>query len=177
MKIYNPLIFILLSFSGLLLNCNSYAQDQIHNNTETIVKKFIEFANSGNLNMIDELFTENCIYEDVPDQMSYYGIDEVKSFLGELYEWSPDLKVEYTSTFYKDDWAAAEWIWSGTQTGEIKGLIEATGRQYSIRGTTIFQFKNGKIKRLSDYYNAGRFLYQLGVKFVFPSGDTIKSPK
>jgi hypothetical protein len=54
-------------------------------------------------------------------------------------------------------------------------LIEATGRQYSIRGTTIFKFENNKIKRLSDYYNAGRFLYQLGVQFVFPSGDTIKA--
>jgi hypothetical protein len=85
------LIIILLSVYTLSLNCEPNSQDQIHNNSETIIKKFIKFANSGNLDMIDELFAENCIYEDVPDQMSYHGIDEVKSFLGELYEWSPDL--------------------------------------------------------------------------------------
>ena len=91
-----------------------------------------------------------------------------------MFEWSPDLKVEYTNTFYRDDWAAVEWIWSGTQTGDIRGLMKATGKEYSIRGTTIFEFEKGKIKRLSDYYNSGHFLYQLGVKLVFPSGKIIE---
>jgi steroid delta-isomerase-like uncharacterized protein len=175
MRLCNLFIIVcsiaVISFS---FNCSKANQEQVNNEAEDIIDNLTEFWLSGNLDIIDDLFTEDCVYEDVPDEVSYRGRDEVRAFLGELFEWSPDLKVEYTNKFCGGDWAVVEWIWSGTQTGEIKGLIEATGKAYSIRGTSVLEFEKGKIKRLSDYYDVGRFLYQLGVKFVFPSGEVIE---
>jgi steroid delta-isomerase-like uncharacterized protein len=176
MKIHYILIIFIVAipFSANCISENK--QDQTILDNRAIIEKLTEFWASGNLDMIDDLFTEECAYEDVPDQGFYHGREEIKSFLGEMYGWSPDLKVRYTSTLYQGDWAAAEWIWNGTQTGDIMGLMEATDKEYSVRGTTIFQFEDGKIKRLSDYYNAGRLLHQLGVKFVLPSGEVMEVP-
>ena len=84
------------------------------------------------------------------------------------------MTVEPKEKFFGKDWAIVEWIWSGTQTGDIEGVIEATGKKFSIRGVSVLEFQDGLIKRHSDYYNAGRLLYQLGVKFVFPSGKIIE---
>jgi steroid delta-isomerase-like uncharacterized protein len=91
-----------------------------------------------------------------------------------LFIYSPDTNVEVKATFFGKDWAIVEWIWSGTQTGDIEGVMEATGNKFSVRGTSVFEVQEGMIKRQSDYYNAGRFLYQLGVKFVFPSGNIME---
>ena len=46
--------------------------------------------------------------------------------------------------------------------------MPASGNSFSIRGVTIYQFEDGMIKKSSDYYDAGGFLYQLGVGFEFP---------
>jgi hypothetical protein len=43
----------------------------------------------------------------------------------------------------------------------------------ATRGSSVVEFENGKIKRVSDYYNAASFMYQIGVKFEFPSGAVI----
>jgi steroid delta-isomerase-like uncharacterized protein len=161
----------------VLFGCTSRTQEHVDFEADEIMKSLIELWASKNPQIIDDLFIEECVYEDVPDQASYHGKEEVKAFLAELFTWSPDLKVEYTATFFKDDWAAVEWRWDGTQTGDIRGLMEATGRPYSLRGASVLEIEDGKIKRISDYYNAGRLLYQLGIKFVLPSGEVLESPE
>jgi steroid delta-isomerase-like uncharacterized protein len=142
-----------------------------------LVKDFVEMWNSKDLNKIDSIFTEDCVYDDVPALTKYTGKDEVKASLKEDFTWCSDLKMELTSSLVKENGAVIEWIWSGNQTGNIEGLIKATGKTFSIRGASIMEFKNGKIKKNSDYYDAGGFLSQLGVKFIFPSGKIIKMPE
>jgi steroid delta-isomerase-like uncharacterized protein len=172
------IVFLISIFIiSFISSCSTNSNEQKYQDSKILIEKLTKFWDSGDLEMIDELFVDECVYEDVPDQTSYQGKDEVKGFLGELFEWSSDLKISYTNKYYGDDWAIVEWIWSGTQTGDIRGLIKSTGKEYSIRGTTIIELKRGKIKRLSDYYNSGRFLYQLGVKFVFPSGEILEMPE
>lgn len=161
----------------LLLGCAPRTQETDNVDADEIINGLIEMWTSKNTEIIDDLFIDECLYEDVPDQASYHGRAEVKAFLGELFNWTPDLKVEYTATLFKDDWAAVEWTWSGTQTGDIRGLMDATGRPYSLRGASVLELEDGKIKRISDYYNAGRLLYQLGTKFMLPSGEVLESPE
>ncbi len=141
---------------------------------EKIIQAWIDMFMIKDLSMIDDVYLDDGILEDVPDAAVYQGKEKIRKFFGELFVYSPDTKVEAKATFLGKHWAIVEWIWSGTQTGDIEGVIEATGNKFSIRGASIFEFQDGKIKRQSDYYNAGRFLYQLGVKFVFPSGKIVE---
>lgn len=141
---------------------------------EQLVKDFIAMWNNKDLGKVDLIFTDDCIYEDVPSLEKYRGKEEVKASLQEDFTWCSDLRLDLISSFVTEKRAAIEWIWSGKQTGDISGLIKATGKTFSIHGTSIMEFKNGKIKRNSDYYNGGGFLYQLGVKLTFPSGKVIE---
>ena len=59
-------------------------------------------------------------------------------------------------------WAAGEWTLSGTQRGDMPG-IPATGKQFSVRGVSILELEDGKIRRCSDYWDMAEFLKQLGV--------------
>lgn len=141
---------------------------------EHLVMGYMDMWNNKDLGKVDLIFTDDCIYEDVPSLEKYSSKDQVKAALQEDFTWCSDLKLKFVSSFVTEDRAAVEWIWSGKQTGDIKGLIKATGKPFSIRGTAIMEFEDGKIKRNSDYYNGGDFLYQLGVKLTFPSGKVIK---
>ncbi|MFC2085149.1 nuclear transport factor 2 family protein [Bacteroidota bacterium] len=123
--------------------------------------------------MIDTLFTDDGVYEDVHDDRVYKGKEEIKKYLSTMFTYAPDTKIEWGKTYKSDNWAVAEWTWKDTQTGDIEGLIEATGKPFTIKGITVYEFKDGKIKRNTDYYNPGGFLYQLGIKFIFPSGKII----
>jgi steroid delta-isomerase-like uncharacterized protein len=41
--------------------------------------------------------------------------------------------------------------------------IPATGKQFSVRGVSILELEDGKIRRCSDYWDMAEFLKQLGV--------------
>ena len=108
------------------------------------------------------LFTEDCIYEDVTMGAVNRGKSELKLFAGAVLGAFPDFKMELKSGFTGGNWAAAEWTMSGTHKGDLPG-IPATGKGFSLRGSTICELRDGKIKRLSDYWNMVTFLKQIGL--------------
>ena len=88
-----------------------------------------------------------------------HDIDAVIRFLMTAF---PDFKMELTSGFTSGNWAGAEWTMSGTHKGDLPGL-PATNKAFSLRGSTICELRDGKIKRLSDYWDMVTFLKQTGV--------------
>lgn len=156
------------------ITCTSRIPENNNLIGEQLIKELAELVKTKNLSKVDVIFTDDCVYEDVPSLEKYNGKDEVKASLKEDFASVPDFKLEITSSIVTDKNAVFEWVWSGTQTGDIEGLIKATGKTFSIRGISIWEIQNGKIKRNSDYYDAGGFLYQLGVRFVFPSGKILE---
>ncbi len=50
------------------------------------------------------------------------------------------------------DTVVAEYIWSGTHTGEYMGY-PATNKRVVLPVVDILEFKEGKIKLLKDYFN------------------------
>jgi len=74
---------------------------------------------------------------------------------------APDFKVDLAKRFETDHWAAGEWTMSGTQKSDMPNL-PATGKSFSIRGSTVMELEHGKIRRCSDYWDMAAFLKQLG---------------
>jgi len=110
---------------------------------------------------IDLIFTDDAVYEDVAGGQIVRGKEAIKQLLRAAYAWAPDFRVAMKSLIVADDTAAAEWVSEGIQTGPI-GELPASGNSFQLRGASILNFQNGKIAKVTDYYDMVTFLRQLG---------------
>jgi steroid delta-isomerase-like uncharacterized protein len=117
------------------------------------------------------VFTDECIYEDVPLSVVNHGKDELRAFAQQVFDAFPDLKIEPTAQVASDDWALLEWIMSGTHQGDLPGM-PATAKRFSVRGATVLQLENGQISRNSDYWDMATLRTQLGLMPSPPKGQT-----
>ena len=93
------------------------------------------------------LFTDDCTYEDVPTGAVNTGKDALRKFAEFWFSVGPDFKVDLAKRFETDHWAAGEWTMSGTQKSDMPNL-PATGKSFSIRGSTVMELEHGKIRRV-----------------------------
>ena len=117
--------------------------------------------NSHDSAQVAALFTPDGRYEDLAFGLEAHGTDEITKFADGFFTAAPDLHIDLVAGFGTDEWAAAEWIFSGTDTGGVAGA--PTGKRFEVRGATIFELQDGKALRDTDYYNAGTVLEQLGL--------------
>lgn len=113
------------------------------------------------LEKIDAIFTDDAAYEDVAADQAYRGKEAIKELLRGAYAWAPDFRVTMRSLIVADDCAATEWLSEGIQTGPI-GDLPASGNSFRLRGISMLTFRDGKIAGVTDYYDMGTFLAQLG---------------
>ena len=118
------------------------------------------------VDMLLTLFTDDGVYEDVPLGIVSRGKAAVKAFAEAVFAAFPDFEIKLISGFTAGNWAGAEWTMSGTHLGDLASL-PATGKPFSVRGSTIFELQSGKIRRNSDYWDRVTWLKQLG---AMPSG-------
>lgn len=91
------------------------------------------------------------------------GKKELKDFIVSMCVDFPDFKFEVKSRFFGGDRAAGEWVMSGTFAHSSIPGMPATGKSFSLRGASIFEFRKGKISRHCDYWNMASFLQQVGL--------------
>ena len=109
------------------------------------------------------LFTDDCMYEDVTLGEVNRGKAELRAFAAQTFAGVPDFKIELTSRFVGGDRGAIEWVMSGTPKVDHPHM-PATGKSFSsLRAVTIIEFRDGKIRRNSDYWDAATAMRQTGV--------------
>ena len=109
------------------------------------------------------LFADDCVFEDVTFGVVARGKEELRSFVNRAFAAVPDFRYGLTSRFATSQWAAIEWVMSGTHRGDFPG-IPATGKRFSsVRGSSILELDAGKIRRESDYWDAATFMKQVGL--------------
>jgi len=122
---------------------------------QEIMEDYLAAWNSHDVNKILSFFTDDAVYEDVPLGMIARGKKEITTFVNNAFVDFPDFKIEVK--------AAGEWVMSGTFTHSSIPSMPATGKTFSIRGASITEYRNGKIIRNADYYNAADFMQQVGL--------------
>lgn len=127
----------------------------------TVLDQWAKAWSSHDIDRVLQLFTENCVYEDVPTGAVNTGKDALRLFAQFFLSVAPDFHVELSTRFVSDKWAVGEWTMSGTQKGDMPNL-PATSERFSIRGASVLELENGKIRRCSDYWDMAAFLRQLG---------------
>ena len=131
-------------------------------------EEFYQAWNSHDVDTIVSYFTDDCVYEDAAFGVINHGQTELKAFLHEFFNATPDIRLDVKAAFISGDWGGTEWTMSGTNTGDFQG-IPATGKSILFRGASITEIQNGKFKRHTDYYDLTSILQQVG---YLPSLDS-----
>jgi len=144
-----------------LLGCHT-AQDTQAQSEKMLREYCAAWSPAPDIDKIVAFFTDDCVYENIPREQAYRGKEGVRTYVKACYDAIPDFKVEATSVFVSGDWAACEWVMSGTQSG-VTADFPGTGKSFKMRGSSIVQLKDGKIHRNSDYWDMATFLRQIGL--------------
>ena len=117
---------------------------------------------SRNLEKLESLHADDCVYEDVARGVVRKGKKEISEYFRGLLVGFPDVKFETKGVFFSNNRVCWEWVMTGTHLGNLESL-PATRRTISVRGVTVEEIRGDKKSRVSDYYDEATLLRQLGV--------------
>ncbi len=123
-----------------------------HPDHSALIEAWAATWSSGNVEQLLALFTDDCRYEDVTMQYVNEGRAALQDFAQKVLTAFPDYQMKLTWWFTTGDTGAAEWIATGIHQHDFPGL-PATGNQFQVRGASVFEFRAGKICRVSDYWD------------------------
>lgn len=127
-----------------------------------IMKDLMKAASSQDYEKFASLFTDDCVYEDIPSGGVWHGMKEFTDFAKLLHIDFPDHKWEFKSSFSDGHRIATEAVWSGTFSHSSNPERPATGKHVAMRTVSITELRNGKICRNTDYYDGLSMMQQLG---------------
>ena len=149
--------------TAFLLGSNTIAKATDDEDTGSkLVNAWVKANNQHNPIAQANLYTDNGIFEDVPNNFKIKGKSNIKCFLQGNQKLFGNIKVELQDVFGNENFAVAEYFFSATNTGFIPDP-KVIGKSFKVRTATVFAIKDEKIERSSDYYNNTDVLVQLGV--------------
>jgi steroid delta-isomerase-like uncharacterized protein len=116
----------------------------------------------GNLDLADELVTQDFVGHDVAAPEPIRGPEGLKEQAKGYRDAFPDLSLKIEDQTAEGDRVATRWTATGTHKGDLFG-IAPTGKQATIEGVTIDRFSGGKIAESWDIWDALGLMQQLGV--------------
>ena len=123
-------------------------------------KVFVEVYGAGHTDLVDRLYADDFI-DDSPG--GGRGRALIKEAVAAFHQAVPDLRFEIEDVFTSaDNKVVIRYAAVGTQTGPY-AQIPPTGKSIRVRGITIFQIENGRIKPEWTEYDRLGLLRQLGV--------------
>ena len=110
---------------------------------ELIRRFYDEVLGGGNVDLVDELSTDEMIdhEEGIPGQPS--GKEGVKFFVTTMREAFPDIKAEIGPSLEAGDLASAEVTLTGTQKGEFMGA-SPSDKSFEVESIDIVRIEDGR---------------------------------
>lgn len=122
---------------------------------------YSEVFEQGNIDLIDELLTEDFVDHEVPPGMPN-GREAPKEMLSQLRVAFPDLRVAVQDMVAEGDRVAVRALMTGTHQGEYMG-IPATGRTVEVAVFDMLEFRGARISQHWGVTDAMAMMQQLGV--------------
>jgi steroid delta-isomerase-like uncharacterized protein len=111
----------------------------------------------GDPTQFASLFTDDCVYEDVPLAVVARGRTEIAEHLRNWLASSSDIQMQLLRQISDGNRFAVEWSYTGTHDGLLGGLAP-TGRAFAFRGASLFEVTDTKISACVDYWDMGYLL-------------------
>lgn len=124
-------------------------------------QQHITHQSRGNTHALQEDYAPHAIVEDSMYAEPLVGRAAIMARKGMGMAAIPDLQINITNRVVHGNQVTAEWVATGTHTGDLPGM-PATGRPFTLRGVTVTIREDGKIVRESIYYDVRELQRQLG---------------
>lgn len=127
-----------------------------------LIRKYYETFNSGDREALLAMLAENVAHE-INEGGVETGKEAFRAFLARMDRCYKET-VEDLAVFTSDDphRAAAEFFIRGQYIATDEGLPEAAGQTYHLRVGAFFEAADGKITRVTNYYNLQAWLGMVG---------------
>ncbi|MBB5039260.1 ketosteroid isomerase-related protein [Prosthecobacter dejongeii] len=130
--------------------------------TARLIETYYATFNAGNREAMLALLTEDVVH-DINQGASEAGRETFRAFLNRMDRSYREEVTELAVMPHADGTrAAAEFYILGTYLQTDDGLPPATGQTYRLRVGAFFDIRDGKIARVTNYYNLEEWLRQVG---------------
>lgn len=130
-------------------------------NTQTLIQAYYDAFNRGDREANLALLGEDVIH-DLNQGAREVGREAFRTFFARMdrsyAERLEDIVIMVSSDGAR---AAAEYVVHGTYEADDEGLPAASGQRYVLPGGAFFSIADGKITRVSNYYNLGDWIAQV----------------
>lgn len=130
--------------------------------TEKLIRDYYDAFNAGDADRFLALLNEDVVH-DVNQGGREIGKDAFRRFMAHMdrcyAERAVDLVVMVASGGLR---ASAEFVIEGRYRATDEGLPPATGQAYRLPVGAFFEIRDGKVARVTNYYNLKDWLRQVG---------------
>lgn len=155
---------VLLLCSTLTSISNEKHEKKIRQN-EVLVNSFIEALNVKDMDKLTSLFIDDGTYEEVCSGRFHKGKKAISAYIAATLEGIPDSKFELVSISCSANHAMFEWIWKGTNSvGWPAMKLPPTSKHLELRGVSVMDIENGRIRANRDYWDWNSFMKGIGAK-------------
>lgn len=127
-----------------------------------LIQNYYAVFNSGNMDAFLGLLTDDVIH-DINQGSREVGKEAFRLFMDRMNlnyrEQITDIEVMWNADGTR---AAAEFVVLGTYLNTDEGLPEAAGQTYRLPAGAFFEIRDGKVARVTNYYNLSDWLQQVG---------------
>ena len=129
---------------------------------EALITHYYETFNSGDREALLALLNGD-VRHDINQGGCEVGVDAFRLFLQRM-DRSYHEQVEDLQVFASEDGTrgAAEFFINGVYMNTDEGLPPATGQKYRLRVGAFFELRDGKVSRVTNYYNLEEWLRLVG---------------
>ena len=139
----------------------SDAESKTRSETAALIRRYFEAFNGGDSDAMLACLTDDVIH-DVNQGERRTGKDKFHAFNARMTHHYQERLENITVMVSKDGArAAAEFNVNGKYLATDSGLPEASGQTYMLPGGTFFVIRDGKIARVTTYYNLTDWITQV----------------
>jgi steroid delta-isomerase-like uncharacterized protein len=151
------------------------ADPVVAQSNKDVAHRFVdEVINTGNLALIDELFTGDVVFRGA-NNLDFRGTAGVRQFVTEFRSAFPDIRLTIVGQMLAEgELTVARWTGTGTHRGEWLG-IAPTGKQFTYGGTTTLRIVGGKIAEHWADWDALGLFQQFGVVTTVGQASAVAS--
>lgn len=127
-----------------------------------LIRNYYQAFNAGDREAFLQLLADDIVH-DINQGKTETGVSAFRAFLQRM-DQSYREQVVDLEVFANDQGsrAAAEFYIDGTYLSTDEGLPPATGQTYHLRVGAFFEIRDGKVSRITNYYNLNDWLQQVG---------------
>ena len=153
----------LLLLTGVLIcSCSNQSQKTEAKNKQIVETYFNEVWNKGEVDLLDDLLTENYINHTPSTPNPPKGASGLKPIIRAIRKGFPDLHYEIKDIIVTKEKVILRVIMTGTQTGPLLG-IPPTGKKVEVNQINIEKIENGKIAEHWRVTDELTMMKQLGI--------------